>query len=156
MLQQKERTKVDRRDVTNPKASLKETKAGKATASKFLFPLTHPPKQQHTVNRVKRDDKGVPIPVTNDKGHRVNLCWWYQSQYNGDYKCPRKQPECRYIHAKCKDRNEFASIPIPRGDSPAPVGQRANPKAKPEAKPKAKATAKAKTRAGSPAPKVKP
>ena len=140
-----------------PKGKSKGDKTGKGHGQQVSVPPdAPPPKSQHTVNRVKRDEKGVPIPVKNDQGHRVNLCWWYQSQYNGDYKCPRKQPECRYIHAKCKDRNEFASIPVPRGDSPAPVGQRANPKAKPEAKPKAKATAKAKTRSGSPAPKVKP
>ena len=119
-------------------------------------PVAPPPAQQQTVNRVKRDQNGAPIPVLNNQGHRVNLCWWYQSQFNGDFRCPRKQPECRFIHAKCKDRNEFVAIPIPRGESPAPTGQRANPKAKPEAKPKAKATAKPKTRSGSPAPKVKP
>ena len=40
VLQQKVKTRVDKKDVSNPKASLRETK-GKATASKFPYHLSH-------------------------------------------------------------------------------------------------------------------
>ena len=98
---------------------------------------------------MKRDSHGVPIPIYNDKGHRVNLCWWFQTKKNGGHKCPRAQADCDFIHQPADEgKNEIFSVKRPRADSPAP-----KPKAK--AKPKVKAKPKAKTkpkRDGTPPP----
>ena len=93
----------------------------------------------------RRDEKGKPLPITNDKGHRINLCWWYQTKYNGAYTCSRNQKDCAFLHEQCKSRAEFDDLKRPRAESPAP------PKPKPKPKPKAKG----KSRENSPSGKAK-
>ena len=157
-------TKGKGKDTSKGKGKGREEKGGKppkgkgkgkndsGKANQFHQPQnTPPPPQVHTPrNTVDRDVNGVPIAKHDDHGNRLNLCWWFQTEHNGGHRCPRKQNECMYIHAKCK-YGEFPFITQPRSRSstpaPAPDGK---------GKTKTKAKPKGKSRPNSPSPKKQP
>ena len=113
-----------------------------------------PPQQVHTPrSRVDRDVNGVPILKTDNNGNRLNLCWFFQTEHNGGQRCPRKQNECDFVHAKCR-YGEFPFITKPRTSAPVSPAPHNQTKPKPKGKPKAKP--KGKSRPNSPAPKKQP
>ena len=157
-------TKGKGKDTSKGKGKGREEKGGKppkgkgkgkndsGKANQFHQPQNVPPPPQvHTPrNTVDRDVNGVPIAKHDDHGNRLNLCWWFQTEHNGGHRCPRKQNECMYIHAKCK-YGEFPFITQPRSRSSTPA-----PATDGKGKPKAKAKPKGKSRPNSPSPKKQP
>ena len=123
-------------------------------------PATPPPPSRPDASRrassANRDANGKPKPILDDKGRRINLCFWFQTKWNGAHTCPLSQKECAFLHEHAKNRAEFDAIRKPRADAPAPKPQKGKGKGKGKDErptredspgPKAKAKVKAKANA---------
>ena len=134
------------REEKGDKSSKGKSKGKGKDSGKAQTPHVPPPPQVQTPrSRAERDVNGVPIAKTDAQGNRLNLCYWFQTEHHGK-RCPRKQNECDFIHAKCR-YGEFPFITKPKAKSPTPTSKSPSPKSK------AKAKSKGASRPNTPPPK---